>query len=121
MPQRKPGPSFGVEFDRMLARARVQGNTRLVDHMERIRPRLNLASDDGGEIHANAAHQFGDDMLAMARALGADPFDTILMMAGACAHILNELQTIGINYYSANRIQEELRRRMAAEAGKADG
>ncbi|HEX3382695.1 MAG TPA: hypothetical protein VHU21_23260 [Paraburkholderia sp.] len=101
MPRRKPA-SFSVEFDRMLARARASGNARLVEHMERIRPRLNLSSDDGGEIHANAAHQFGDDFLEVARAIGSDPFDIILMLAGLCAHVLNDLQLVGLNYVATN-------------------
>jgi hypothetical protein len=87
----------------MLARARTLGNTRLVEHMERIRPRLNLSSDDGGEIHANAAHQFGDDFLEVARAIGSDPFDIILMLAGLCAHVLNDLQQVGLNYVASSR------------------
>jgi hypothetical protein len=101
MPRRKAA-SFSTEFDRMLARARVSGNARLVDHMERIRPRLNLSSDDGGEIHANAAHQFGDDFLEVARAIGSDPFDIILMLAGLCAHVLNDLQQVGLNYVASS-------------------
>lgn len=102
MPRSRRTEPFGAEYDRWLAKARIQGNDRLVEHMERIRPHLNLASNDGGEIHANAAHQFGRDMMELAATLQADPFDCILMMAGACAHVMHAMQGFGLHYQSIN-------------------
>lgn len=98
-----PGPSFSVEFDRSIARARITGNERLAEHLERIRPRLNLdKGNDRSEVFASASVAFARDLVEVGRELRADPFDMILIMAGICCHMLNILRETGLDYMMAS-------------------
>jgi hypothetical protein len=90
--------SFSVEFDRSIAKARIGGNERLAAHLERIRPTLNLAaSDEDGEVFANASLAFARDLIEVCLELKADPFDVLLILSGVCAHVLNKLHHDGID------------------------
>ena len=100
----KPGPSFSVEFDRALVRARLTGNEKLAAHLERIRPTLSLASNDSGEIYANASAAFARDLMEVCRELRADAFDVLLITAGTCAHVINALHhSVPINREAATK------------------
>jgi hypothetical protein len=94
--------SFGVEFDRSIARARISGNERLACHLERIRPNLNLDNNDRGQVFSGAACQFADDLCDLGIELKADPFDMILIMGGVCAHVINRLQRDGLAFEMAS-------------------
>lgn len=89
--------SFSVEFDRSIAKARISGNERLAAHLERLRPALNLASEDEGEVFASASLAFGHDLIEVCLELKADPFDVLLILSGVCAHVLNKLHHGGID------------------------
>jgi hypothetical protein len=89
---------FSIEFDRAIARARSAGNAKLADHLEKLRPSLNLADDDRGKVFAGAAAEFSYEFIAVAKELHADPFDTILMLAGLVANTLNLLQRDGLHF-----------------------
>lgn len=93
-----PSPSFSVEFDRSIVRARLKGNDRLADHLEKLRPNLNLATNDTGEVYAAMAREFAHQLVEMAKELRADSFDVILILSGVCSHIVNMLQRDGMEF-----------------------
>lgn len=96
-------PSFSVQFDRAIACARATGNDRLVGHLERIRPRLNLGKNETpSEVFADAAAAFADELVEVCQELRADPFDVILIMGGVCCHVLNRLRNAGLDYMMAS-------------------
>lgn len=118
----KPGPSFSVEFDRALVRARLTGNEKLAAHLERIRPTLSLASNNSGEIYANASAAFARDLMEVCRELRADAFDVLLIMAGICAQLIEALhRSAHINRGAATKALaaslQEVMARLEAEHG----
>jgi hypothetical protein len=95
------GASFSVEFDRSVARARLSGNDRLAEHLEKLRPNLNLGSDDEGEVFASTSLEFAKQLTEVCKELQADPFDTLLILSGTCTHVINRLQRDGIDFGTA--------------------
>lgn len=117
---------MSVDYDRAIARARVSGNERLADHLERLRPKLNLQDDDSGKVFAGASAQFAQDFYVIGKELKADPFDMLLMLSGVCAQTLNLLQRDGLSFpmgmYALIKHMESVAERIdqAVVAGEID-
>jgi hypothetical protein len=98
----KRAPSFSVEFDRAIARARIAGKDQLADHLEALRPKLNLSSNDEGEVFALASRAFAEQLLDVCQEINADAFDVLLILAGAYMHVLNRLHHhAGVDFMAA--------------------
>lgn len=93
-----PSPTFSVEFDRSVARARLKGNERLAAHLEKLRPHLNLQTNDTGEVYAAVARAFSLQLIEVSKELRADPFDIVLILSGVCSHIVNSFRDQGIEF-----------------------
>lgn len=118
---KRPKPSFGVQFDRSIARARVNGNDKLADHLEELRPHLNLASQDESEVFANLASAFARDLMAVCDELCADAFDAMLIISGIFCHMINAMHHLhGINRVAATHAVIENLQRVTAHLEKHD-